>query len=41
MGPPAETAIDIGSGAGFPGLPMKIVRPGLKLTLLEAHARRA
>ncbi len=36
-----ETAIDIGSGAGFPGLPIKIVRPALRLTLLEANARRA
>ncbi len=36
-----KTAIDIGSGAGFPGLPIKIVRPALRLTLLEANARRA
>ncbi|MEE8347898.1 MAG: 16S rRNA (guanine(527)-N(7))-methyltransferase RsmG [Dehalococcoidia bacterium] len=41
MGPLGGTVIDIGSGAGFPGLPVKIVRPGLKLTLLEAHGRRA
>jgi 16S rRNA (guanine527-N7)-methyltransferase len=41
MGPLADTAIDIGSGAGFPGLPIKIARPGLALTLLEAHRRRA
>lgn len=41
MGPLADTAIDIGSGAGFPGLPIKIMRPGLTLTLLEAHGRRA
>lgn len=41
MGPLPETAIDIGSGAGFPGLPIKIMRPRLKLTLLEAHGRRA
>jgi len=36
-----KTAIDIGSGAGFPGLPIKIVRPTLNLTLLEANAKRA
>jgi 16S rRNA (guanine527-N7)-methyltransferase len=41
MGPLADAAIDIGSGAGFPGLPIKIVRPALTLTLLEAHGRRA
>ncbi len=41
IGALAETAIDIGSGAGFPGLPIKIVRPALSLTLLEAHAKRA
>jgi len=36
-----ENAIDIGSGAGFPGLPIKIVRPSLRLTLLEANGQRA
>ena len=41
IGPLGDAAIDIGSGAGFPGLPIKIVRPALRLTLLEAHARRA
>ena len=32
--------IDIGSGAGLPGLPMRIVRPDLALTLLEARGKK-
>jgi 16S rRNA (guanine527-N7)-methyltransferase len=34
-------ALDIGSGAGFPGLPIKIARPGLRLTLLESNEKKA
>jgi 16S rRNA (guanine527-N7)-methyltransferase len=34
-------AIDVGSGAGFPGVPIKIVRPDLRVVLLEASRRRA
>lgn len=33
--------VDIGSGAGFPGLPLAIVRPDLTVTLLEPRAKRA
>src|SRR4051795_12349591 len=29
----SSSAIDVGSGAGFPGLPLQIWAPGLKLTL--------
>ena len=32
--------IDIGAGAGFPGLPLKIVYPDLRLTLLEATGKK-
>src|SRR6266699_770291 len=32
--------LDIGSGAGFPGLPLKIVRPLWQVTLLEATGKK-
>lgn len=35
-----ETVIDIGAGAGFPGLPLKLACPGLKLTLVEATGKK-
>lgn len=33
--------IDIGSGAGFPGLPIKIWAPSLRVTLIESQQRKA
>ena len=36
----APAAVDIGAGAGFPGLPIKIVWPGLRLTLLDATGKK-
>ena len=35
------SVIDIGSGAGFPGLPMAVVRRGLKITLVESVGKKA
>ncbi|MES0329401.1 MAG: 16S rRNA (guanine(527)-N(7))-methyltransferase RsmG, partial [Dehalococcoidales bacterium] len=42
-GQPLENArvIDIGAGAGFPGLPLKIVFPDMKLVLLESKGKKA
>jgi 16S rRNA (guanine527-N7)-methyltransferase len=35
-----SSIIDIGSGAGFPGIPLKIWAPGLKLTLIESNHKK-
>ena len=33
--------LDLGSGAGFPGLPMKLVRPAIQLTLVDSSEKKA
>jgi 16S rRNA (guanine527-N7)-methyltransferase len=38
--PRGSRVVDLGSGAGLPGVPLAIVRPDLDITLLEPMARR-
>lgn len=40
-GTPMDRVIDVGSGAGFPGLPLKILCPHMKLTLVESVGKKA
>jgi 16S rRNA (guanine527-N7)-methyltransferase len=39
--PGSTSFADIGSGAGFPGVPMAILRPDWRITLVESHQRKA
>lgn len=36
-----QALFDLGSGAGFPGLPIKYWAPNLQLTLIESHGKKA
>jgi len=38
--PRGTSVLDVGSGAGFPGIPMKIYRPDLNITLLDSARKR-
>jgi 16S rRNA (guanine527-N7)-methyltransferase len=38
--PQSGAAIDIGSGPGFPGIPLKIAYPKLDVVLLESHRKK-
>jgi 16S rRNA (guanine527-N7)-methyltransferase len=37
----AATLADVGSGAGFPGIPIKLWAPDISLTLIESHQKKA
>lgn len=36
-----QTAIDLGSGAGFPGVPFALLAPEVPVTLIESHQKKA
>ena len=38
--PPESTLLDIGSGGGFPGLPLKVFIPSLSVTLIDASRKK-
>jgi 16S rRNA (guanine527-N7)-methyltransferase len=39
--PPCETLLDLGSGAGFPGIPIQLALPQLRVTLAESQNKKA
>ena len=39
--PPPSHLVDVGTGAGFPGIPLKILYPNMRLTLVESVGKKA
>lgn len=39
--PGCGSVLDLGSGAGFPGIPVQLARPELQVTLAESHGKKA
>jgi 16S rRNA (guanine527-N7)-methyltransferase len=39
--PADATVLDFGSGAGFPGLPIQLLNPGMTVTLAESQGKKA
>ena len=35
-----KSLLDVGTGAGFPGVPLKLIEPSLRLTLLDSLQKR-
>jgi 16S rRNA (guanine(527)-N(7))-methyltransferase RsmG len=41
LGPGCQRIADIGSGPGFPGFPLAVLRPDCSVALIESHQRKA
>lgn len=39
--PSCGSVLDLGSGAGFPGIPVQLARPELRVTMAESHGKKA